>query len=238
MNVGVTATVRFVNPTDPSSQDTQAGFHYAYDFNNDGVFELGDGTYGGSVTNVSTTVAASYLGTTPGSVTIHGRIIDKDGGISDYTTTIDVVNNNSSISGSVVAKNADPRFKPSEMGIPGVTITLIDQASGGAFKMTTLTDDNGVYSFRGLSPSTYQVVVTPPAAFFEGGPNVVSGIVLHTDDNRQGLNFYEGWLKPQYISVGNFLSSKAFLGVPASAPTCGRQLRVPKNRPETSLRLP
>ena len=91
VSVGATATVTFVNPTDPSSQDTQAGLHYAYDFDNDGTFEIGDGTYDGSVTIPSAAVPANFLGTTPGAVTIHGRIIDKDEGSTDYTTTIDVV---------------------------------------------------------------------------------------------------------------------------------------------------
>ena len=43
-----TATVTFSNQADPSTADTSAGFRYAYDFNNSGGFEVGDGTYAGS----------------------------------------------------------------------------------------------------------------------------------------------------------------------------------------------
>src|SRR5690606_27889744 len=47
---GSSATVSFSDEFDPSPIDAAAGFRYAYDFDNDGVFDVGDGTYGGSVT--------------------------------------------------------------------------------------------------------------------------------------------------------------------------------------------
>ena len=40
----------------------------------------------------SATVPASYLADGPGSRTVRGRIIDKDGGFTDYTTTITILN--------------------------------------------------------------------------------------------------------------------------------------------------
>jgi hypothetical protein len=92
VNEGQTGSVTFVNPTDPSAADIAAGFHFAYDFNNDGKFEIGDGTYAGSVPTGTAIVPASFLSDGPATVVIHGRIIDKDGGFTDYTTTITVVN--------------------------------------------------------------------------------------------------------------------------------------------------
>jgi len=65
------ATVTFTNQFDPSSADTAAGFHYAYDTNNDGTFDVGDGTYGGSVTSASQSVPANLL--TKGPVIIRSR---------------------------------------------------------------------------------------------------------------------------------------------------------------------
>ena len=46
---GSSATVTFTNQFDPSTADTTAGFRYAYDLDNDGTFDVGDGTYAGSV---------------------------------------------------------------------------------------------------------------------------------------------------------------------------------------------
>ena len=41
VNEGSTGTVSFTNVTDGSAADTAAGFRYAYDFNNDGTYEVG-----------------------------------------------------------------------------------------------------------------------------------------------------------------------------------------------------
>lgn len=91
VNQGSNGSVSFTSPSDPSSADTAAGFHYAYDFDNNGTFESGDGTYSGSSTSATATVPASFLATA-GARTIRGRIIDKDNGFTDYTTSISVNN--------------------------------------------------------------------------------------------------------------------------------------------------
>jgi hypothetical protein len=92
VNEGSTATVSFSGQFDPSPVDTAAGFRYAYDFDNNGTFEVGNGTYAGSSTSASATVPASFLLDGPGSRTVRGRILDKDGGFTDYTTTITINN--------------------------------------------------------------------------------------------------------------------------------------------------
>ncbi len=86
---GLTGRVSFSGQADPSPVDVAAGFRYAYDFNNDGTFEIGNGAYAGSSTSSLVTVPASFL--TPGLRTVQGRILDKDGGFTDYTTTITVI---------------------------------------------------------------------------------------------------------------------------------------------------
>lgn len=90
VNQGSTATVSFSGQFDPATDDAAAGFRYAYDFNNDGSFEVGDGTYAASSTSPSATVPASFL-PTAGGHTIRARIIDKDDGFTDYGTTITVI---------------------------------------------------------------------------------------------------------------------------------------------------
>jgi len=91
-NEGGTGSVSFSGQSDPSTADSAAGFHYAYDFNNDGSFEIGDGTYGGSSTTATAAVPASYLVDGPGMRTVRARIIDKDGGFRDYTTVLTIGN--------------------------------------------------------------------------------------------------------------------------------------------------
>jgi PKD repeat protein len=92
VNEGSNAQVTFSGQTDPGTPDTAAGFRYAYDFNNDGIFDVGDGTYAGSSISSSQAVPAALLDDGPASPTVRARILDKDGGYTDYLTEIDVVN--------------------------------------------------------------------------------------------------------------------------------------------------
>jgi len=92
VNEGSTGLVGFAGQFDPSTIDTAAQFRYAYDFNNDGIFEVGDGTWSGSSPSNLVTVPASFLNQGPGTRTVRGRIIDQDNGFTDYTTTITVNN--------------------------------------------------------------------------------------------------------------------------------------------------
>ena len=79
---GSPGLVRFTDPSDPSPVDTAAGFRYSYDFDNDGDFEITDSR------SASAVVPASYFADGPGIRTVRARIADRDGGYTDYTTTI------------------------------------------------------------------------------------------------------------------------------------------------------
>jgi hypothetical protein len=82
---GSPATISFSSQSDPSSADTTAGFHYAYSCTN---ASLAGATYAGSGTGATTTCTYPDNGT----YTVRARIIDKDDGYSEYTTTVTVKN--------------------------------------------------------------------------------------------------------------------------------------------------
>src|SRR5205807_2401258 len=71
-----------------STADTKAGFTYSYDFGNTGTFEITRST------SATASVPSAYLSDGPGpaNLVVRGRIYDKDGGFTDYTTTV-VINN-------------------------------------------------------------------------------------------------------------------------------------------------
>ena len=81
---GGSATVSLTNPFDPSSEDTTAGFRYAFSCTNDAL----PTTYADAGSSHSTTCAYDD----DGSYTVAGRIFDKDDGYSDYSTTVVVHN--------------------------------------------------------------------------------------------------------------------------------------------------
>jgi hypothetical protein len=89
-NPATAPTVSFTSTFDPSTADTAAGLHYAFDFDNDGTFDIGDGTYAGSSATPSASIPLSLL-TIPGTdLTVTARIIDKDDGSTAYQTRVHV----------------------------------------------------------------------------------------------------------------------------------------------------
>ena len=88
VRAGQTGTVGFSGMTDVAA-DSVVGFRYSYDFDNDGTFDVVSATGAGAQT---ATVPAAFL-STAGTHVIRGRIQDKDGAFTDYTTQINVTSN-------------------------------------------------------------------------------------------------------------------------------------------------
>jgi hypothetical protein len=83
---GSAGTVTFTDQADASTADELAGFTYSYDFDDDGTFEIVGST------DASVTVPSTFLADGPSSRTVSARIFDKDGGFTDYSTDITVLN--------------------------------------------------------------------------------------------------------------------------------------------------
>jgi hypothetical protein len=82
---GGSAVLSFSGASDPSSGDTGAGFHYAFDCNGG---SLAAATYATSGTGDSTSCAFADNG----SYIVSGKIVDKDNGATEYTTVVTVNN--------------------------------------------------------------------------------------------------------------------------------------------------
>jgi len=95
---GGSATVSLTNASDPSSEDTAAGFRYAFSCTNDAL----PSTYADADSSHSTT--CSYPD--DGSYTVSGRIFDKDDGYSDYTTNVVVHNVAPTVTDATVSGNS------------------------------------------------------------------------------------------------------------------------------------
>src|SRR5262249_6339667 len=143
VNANAPVTISFASQNDVSAPDQAAGFKYSFDFDNNGIWDLTD----------VTTASASTTFSTAGSKTVKGRIKDKDGGFTDYTTTV-------TVNGPVTA-NAGPDQSANEASsvsftgtAGGGTGTLSydwDFGDGSAHAIGTLTPthayaDNGTYT--------------------------------------------------------------------------------------------
>lgn len=117
--------------------------------------------------------------------------INLPGGVDsvDNDFSENVIVDPASISGTVV----DDLGRP----IAGVTISL-----GGAASATTLTADDGTYSFPGLAPGSYTVTESQPVGYGDGADragsaggtvtnDVVAAIVLVAGQNSIGNDFAE-----------------------------------------------
>jgi hypothetical protein len=82
--VGSPITFTFLNPSDPSGPDTSAGFKYYFDFNNDGDFTDPGETLDPASNLVPTNPSVAFTFSTSGQKWVHGRIVDKDGGFTDF----------------------------------------------------------------------------------------------------------------------------------------------------------
>ena len=170
---GSSANVSFSGQFDPSAADTTAGFHYAYDFNNDGVFDLGSGDYAGSGTSASAAVPASYLADGPNSVTVKARVIDKDGGFTDYTTNV-VVNN---VAPTVNAGGPYSTFDDTAITLTG---TATDPGTADSLTYAWDLDNNGSFETPGASVS-----FNPVALGFSG--NQTRTVQLQVSDGDGGV---------------------------------------------------
>lgn len=147
---GVRPTVTAVVTGDPSAADLKAGFKYSYDFNDDGVWDSGDGaTYAGSVATSTLKVPALYLPKS-GPLAVRVRVFDKDGAYTDKVATIEV-------------KNAAPTAQFSMTGFPAVgnpvTFKLGNPQDTPADKQAGFT-----YAFDFNGDGNFEVTGKNPAA--------------------------------------------------------------------------
>ncbi|HKB01842.1 MAG TPA: hypothetical protein VKD90_06460 [Gemmataceae bacterium] len=145
---GSTPTLTLTNIGDPSTADAKAGLHYSWDFNDDGVWDLGDGaTYAGSVGTTTFKVPASFTAD-DGPLAIRVRAFDKDGGKVESTATIEVSNANPTASLQVVGLAR--AGVPTTIQFVGVKDTTADTTAGFTYGFDL--DNDGVFEQQGTSP--------------------------------------------------------------------------------------
>ncbi|HSV14025.1 MAG TPA: hypothetical protein VLI90_07175, partial [Tepidisphaeraceae bacterium] len=202
---GDAGSLNFTAQHDDSSVDTASGFHYAYDFNNDGIFDSGDGSYGGSGTSSSINVPASYL-IIPGQHSVKARIIDKDGGFTDYTTTITSANVSPTVNlpANLTAGAGLPFTFTGSFSDPGTSdgpwTGVVDYGDGSGFVALSVNSANHTFqlSHTWATSGPYTLVVhisdhpvspdgiQPPAASLTGA---ASSAVNVTATTFQVINF-------------------------------------------------
>jgi hypothetical protein len=180
---GSSATIDVTGVTDPSVDDTAAGFRYSYDFDNDGTWDIGDGTFAGSATApASVVVPPSALDDGDGSATVIVRILDRDEGATDVPTIIPI-------------DNVAPTAVPSVPGTVDVGSPLIVSLLNGLDPSTADTnagflfsfDFDGNGSFADAGDVSKSALATASFAYQVPGPVTV---IVRIEDKNGGFTDY------------------------------------------------
>lgn len=193
-----TGIVTWLSPSDPSSVDA-GSLRYVYDFNNDGVWDLGNPVYGGAGFSTSSTVIvpASFL-TTPGLVTVKSRILDKDGGfveqfhnITVTPVTFRVISLTPTVSGFTMTFNGN--VDPTVLNLYGPSASdLIVTRDGNPVRGSIVFDNNPtkihfVSTGGPLANGTYVIQAkSGSSAFRNTGGDLLDG----NADNTAGDDYF------------------------------------------------
>ncbi|WP_020474715.1 LamG-like jellyroll fold domain-containing protein [Zavarzinella formosa] len=141
---GSLATVK-LTPADPTRP-----LHYAFDFDNDGIFDLGDGlTYAGSVASNSATLPATLTANGPASRPVRIRVIDDNNQFTEYSTTVSVVNAAPTV--SISSPATAPVGKPVQFTLFGNDPSPVDAAANLTFRIDW--NNDGVFDETVVGPS-------------------------------------------------------------------------------------
>jgi hypothetical protein len=157
--------VRFATVTDPSPADRRAGFRYSYDFNGDGVFEVGNGTtYAGSVTAAQYRVPAAFLADGPRTVTVRARVFDADGAYTEASVPVRVTNAPPTANFRALGKAQVG--KPVTVAFGGQADVPADRAAGFTYGFDL--NGDGVYEQQGPAPAATHTFDSPGARTVRG----------------------------------------------------------------------
>ena len=111
-----------------------------------------------------------------------------------------------------------------EAGIPGITVRLINTATG-AVEKTTTTDANGGYLFINVIPGTYVVEFVPPSGI-NAAPRDAGGNDALDSDADAG----SGWRPPAFNVIADTVNTTLDLGL-----IRGANVRITKTGPAQAL---
>jgi hypothetical protein len=172
---GTKGTVSFGGQSDPSGADTAAGFHYAYDLDGDGRWDVGDGTYAGS----PSTATADVPTTDDGTVTVRAMIIDKDDATNTYTKTLTV--DDVAPDGTVANDGPVDEGSPAHVSVSGVTDPSSADTAAGFRYAYDIGDDGSWDSGDGSSYATATTASSVTVPTTDDGTTAVKVAILDKD---------------------------------------------------------
>jgi len=217
-------TLKLKNATDVSSADLSAGLHFTFDCGNGSGYQT---TYAAAGT--AYTINCSNTTNGPGTLTVKGKVFDKDEGATEYTTTVTVNN----VPPTITSITTDPT-SPLTLGLNNqvsatVTVNFTDPAAASDAPYGTTIDCGNGTSTTG-TPTTYGMSSgTCTYTIAQVGKNTISATVTDKDNgsDTETLDVFvyyrwTGFFQP----VDNppaYNSAKAGSGIPVKFNLNGNQ---------------
>ncbi|RKQ90613.1 hypothetical protein C8N24_0425 [Solirubrobacter pauli] len=161
---GGSATVALTSPTDPGDST----FTYSFDFGGDGTWDVADSA------TASAAVPAALLVDGPASLTVRGRITDKDGGATVYTTTIAITNAapTAKLTGVTVVEGSPATVRFSDQD----DVSAVDKAAGFTYEYDV--DGDGTFEVKNTVPSVTVATTDGPST------REIRGALIDKDGGR------------------------------------------------------
>jgi parallel beta-helix repeat protein len=186
VNEGGTTTVFFTGPeSDPGSPD--GPFHYAFDFDGDDIYgeagEAGDGTYSGSGTSSFAAVPSSFLADDDDSPrTINARVIDNDGGYTDYSLQITIENVDPVV-------DAGPDTTVVANSVLSHTVTFTDPGADSPWVVSIDWDEDAIYDESFFVPGhSFDIADYSTWTYGNGDVGQTFTVVVQVDDQDGGVD--------------------------------------------------
>jgi hypothetical protein len=168
---GVRPLIKYKAVSDPSIKDMNRGLKASWDFNDDGVWDLGDGsTYAGSVAGAQKVPATLVADSGP--IQVRVRVFDKDGGYHELTTTIELAEKAPTAVFAPIGTGFITSGSPITFRFTNPTDAPADKAAGFTYGFDF--DNDGVYEVVGSQPQASTV-------FPARGIYTVRGIITDQD---------------------------------------------------------
>ncbi|HEX6615843.1 MAG TPA: PxKF domain-containing protein [Gemmatimonadales bacterium] len=150
VNEGSSFTLELANPTDPSSADVSAGLHLTFDCGNGSGYQT---SYAGAGTTASITCNTAVDG--PATLSVKGRIFDKDGGNTEYTGSVTVNNVAPTITSVSPSPSGQLTLGTNNQVSTTVTVAFTDPAGQADAPFTTAIDCGNGTNAYGAGVCTY-----------------------------------------------------------------------------------
>jgi Ca2+-binding RTX toxin-like protein len=199
---GDAVIVGLVGASDPSTDDTSAGLRYVFGYSTSTASPLVGATYAGA----GVTPSSSFASLNAGTYRVFARVIDQDGGFTEYSSQVTVAPR--VLTASIVGNPTKVYDGKTDATLVGAHFGLTGLVGGDRF---TVTRTSGVYNTKDVPTATTIRATLAATDFGATGSTLAANYVLPTTATGAGQ------ITPAQLTGGFTASNKVYDGGKAAA---------------------